>query len=122
TALELARGRSDSHVLQLAGEMLNAHTAGADAVRAMFEDADDLHFDNSDALAARTLSRKSVATDAFIDTVRLAIEMVGGVGYTRASRLERLYRDVHGALFHPLPRAKQTRFSGRVALGLTPIG
>jgi acyl-CoA dehydrogenase len=29
---------------------------------------------------------------------------------------------VHGCLFHPLPRAKQTRFSGRVALDLSPIG
>ena len=40
----------------------------------------------------------------------------------RSSELERLYRDVHGCLFHPLPRAKQTHFSGRVALGLDPVG
>ena len=56
-----------------------------------------------------------------IDTVRLAIEASGGRGYTRSSDLERLYRDVHGVLFHPLPRAKQT-MSGRVALGLSPVG
>ena len=30
--------------------------------------------------------------------------------------------DVHAALFHPLPAAKQEVFSGRVALGLDPIG
>ena len=68
------------------------------------------------------LSRKTVATDALIQTVRLAIELVGGFGYTRSSSLERLYRDIHGSLFHPLPRAKQTRLTGRVTLGLTPIG
>jgi acyl-CoA dehydrogenase len=44
------------------------------------------------------------------------------MGYTRSSVLERLFRDVHGCLFHPLARTKQTRFSGRVALGLDPVG
>jgi acyl-CoA dehydrogenase len=122
TALDMTHGRADEHVLQLAGELMNAYTTGADAVRAMFIDADDLHFENTEALAARMLSRKTVATDSLIQTVRLAIELVGGVGYSHASPLERLYRDVHGCLFHPLPRAKQTRFSGRVALGLAPIG
>jgi len=56
-----------------------------------------------------------------IDTVRLAIETTGGAGYARSSDLERLFRDVHGAMFHPLPRAKQTQFAGRVAAGLSPI-
>jgi acyl-CoA dehydrogenase len=120
-AVDLTHGRADDHVLELAGEMMNAYTAGADAVRAMFLDADDLRFDNSDVLAARMLSRKTVASEALIDTVRLAIELVGGVGYSRSSSLERLYRDVHGCLFHPLPRAKQTRLTGRVTLGLAPV-
>jgi acyl-CoA dehydrogenase len=115
-------GRDDPHVLQLVGEMLDAHTTGADLVDAMFAASDDLRFENTDEHASRTLARKSVAADALIRTVRLAIEATGGVGYTRSSDLERLYRDVHGCLFHPLPRAKQTRFSGRVALGLSPIG
>lgn len=121
-ALGLVAGRDDPHVLQLAGEMLNARTTAADVVDAMFADADDLRFDNTNELAGRTLSRKTVAADASIATVRSAIELVGGVGYSRRSELERLYRDVHGCLFHPLPRAKQTRFTGRVALGLSPIG
>ncbi|MFC9964254.1 acyl-CoA dehydrogenase family protein [Nocardia ignorata] len=54
-------------------------------------------------------------------TVRLAVETTGGAGYSRTCDLERLYRDVLGCQFHPLPRAKQTRFSGRVLLGHTPI-
>ena len=36
--------------------------------------------------------------------------------------LERLLRDVQAAPFHPLPEKKQLEFSGRVALGLSPIG
>jgi acyl-CoA dehydrogenase len=114
--------RDDPHVLQLLGEMGNAHLTAEAMVEAMFVESRGLRFDNTDEMSSRTLSRKSVATDAVIDTVRLAIEATGGRGYSRSSALERLYRDVHGALFHPLPRAKQTRFSGRVAVGLPPIG
>jgi alkylation response protein AidB-like acyl-CoA dehydrogenase len=124
-AVELAcRGassRREPHTFQLLGEMTNAHTTAADVIAAMFHDADDLHFLNTDEHASRTLSRKTVATDALIDTVRVALEVTGGLGYTRSSEIERLYRDVHGCLFHPLPRAKQTQFTGRVALGLSPL-
>ena len=124
-AVELARsavfGRREPHVLQLLGEMINAHTTASDVVAAMFVDTDNLQFANTDELASRTLSRKTVASDAVIDTVRLAIEVTGGAGYTRSSEIERLYRDVHGCLFHPLPRAKQTHLTGRVALGLSPV-
>jgi acyl-CoA dehydrogenase len=123
-AVELARtavsGRSEPHIFQLLGEMLNAHTTAADVISAMYVDTDNLRFANTDDIASRTLSRKTVAADALIDTVRLAIEVTGGVGYTRSSDIERLYRDVHGSLFHPLSRAKQTQLSGRVALGLSP--
>ncbi len=125
SAVELAvaavSGRTEPHVIQLLGEMMNAHTTAADLVAAMYVDSDNLQFANTDALASRTLSRKTVATDALIETVRLAIEVTGGVGYTRSSDIERLYRDVHGCLFHPLSRAKQTHLTGRVALGLSPV-
>jgi alkylation response protein AidB-like acyl-CoA dehydrogenase len=124
-AVELAyRGassRREPHTFQLLGEMTNAHTTAADVIAAMFHDADGLHFLNTDEHASRTLSRKTVAADALIDTVRLALEVTGGLGYTRSSEMERLYRDVHGCLFHPLSRAKQTQLTGRVALGLSPV-
>ncbi|MGE5345887.1 MAG: acyl-CoA dehydrogenase family protein [Acidithiobacillales bacterium] len=120
-AREAVAKRPSHHIFQLLGEMLNAHTTAADVVTAMFDDADDLRFRNTDEHASRTLARKTVAAEALIDTVRLALEVAGGVGYTRSSDIERLYRDVHGCLFHPLPRAKQTEFTGRVALGLSPV-
>lgn len=121
-ATKTVAGRDDPHVLQLVGEMITAHTSGADAVTAMLASSDNLHFDNTDEHSSITLARKTVAADALIETVRLAIEATGGIGFSRRSELERLYRDVHGCLFHPLPRAKQSRFSGRVALGLDPFG
>ncbi|HEY5155018.1 MAG TPA: acyl-CoA dehydrogenase family protein [Acidimicrobiales bacterium] len=121
-ALDLVRGRSDSHIVQLAGEMVNAHQTGVDAVEAMLSSSQNLRFDNTDEHASLTLTRKTVAADALIATVRLAIELSGGLGYTRSTDLERLYRDVHGCLFHPLPRTKQITFGGRVALGMSPLG
>lgn len=118
----LLAGRSEPHTVQSAGEMLNAYTTAADLIAAMFGDSDDLMFPSTEEYASRTLSRKTVAADALITTVRLAIETTGGAGYSRTCELERLYRDVHGCQFHPLPRAKQTRFSGRVLLGHGPLG
>ncbi|MCP5034989.1 MAG: acyl-CoA/acyl-ACP dehydrogenase, partial [Actinomycetia bacterium] len=115
-------GREDPHVLQLVGEMITAHTMGADSVKAMLASSDNLSFDNTDEHSSLTLARKNIAADSLIQSVRLAIEVTGGFGYTKSSEIERLYRDVHGCMFHPLPRAKQARFSGRVALGLDPVG
>lgn len=121
SALEAVRGRSEDHLFQIVGEMTNAHLRAGDDVGAMFSEADDLRFENTDGLAARVLSRKTTAAEGFIETVRLAGELVGGRAFSRGHELERLYRDVQGAVFHPLPRARQTRLSGRVALGLTPV-
>jgi acyl-CoA dehydrogenase len=124
--VELARaavaGRSEPHVYQLLGEMMNAHTTAADVIAAMFVESDNLQFPNTDEHASRALSRKTVAAEALIETARLALETAGGAGYSRSSDIERLHRDIHGCVYHPLGRAKQTRFTGRVALGLTPIG
>ncbi|WP_433723546.1 acyl-CoA dehydrogenase family protein [Nocardia sp. CA-129566] len=118
----LVAERTEPHTFQLAGEMMNAHTTAADLIAAMLADSDNLRFDNTDAYAARILSRKTVAADALVETVRLAVETVGGAGFSRTCELEMWYRDIHGCLFHPLPRARQTRFTGRVLLGHTPIG
>ncbi|MGE0880398.1 MAG: acyl-CoA dehydrogenase, partial [Acidimicrobiia bacterium] len=78
-------------------------------------------FPNADRYGACTLARKTTVTDHVIATVRLALEAVGGRAFLRTSELERLYRDAHGALYHPLPRAKQTMFSGRVLAGRVPL-
>ncbi|UGT68476.1 acyl-CoA/acyl-ACP dehydrogenase [Nocardia gipuzkoensis] len=121
-ATALAAGRADAPTVQLAGEMATAHTTANDLVDAMFNGSENLHFANTDQYASRTLSRKTAAADALVHTVRLAIETVGGLGYSRTCELEMRYRDVHGCLFHPLPRAKQTHFTGRVLLGQSPIG
>jgi acyl-CoA dehydrogenase len=46
------------------------------------------------------------------------MEVAGGAGFYRDLGLERLFRDVQGARYHPLREAPQQRLAGRVALGL----
>jgi alkylation response protein AidB-like acyl-CoA dehydrogenase len=121
-ALDAARRRAEPHTVTAVGELVRAHTLAADSVDAMFAASDDLRFVADDAHASLTLARKATATDAVLDTVRRALEIVGGSGFSRTSELERLQRDVTGSLFHPLPRARQALFSGRVALGREPAG
>jgi acyl-CoA dehydrogenase len=112
--------RADS--APLVGRMRNRLQAARDTVAAMIAAGDDLRFDNTLDHASTSLTRKTIAAEACIDTVRIALEVGGGAAYSRRSGIERLFRDVHGALYHPLPTAQQERFSGRVALGLDPVG
>jgi acyl-CoA dehydrogenase len=125
-AVEAARAKVDAGAppnaqAQLVGELVTAHTTAADVIDAMFASSDDLRFANTDQHASLTLARKTAAASGLIETVRLAIEVVGGAGFTRSSDLERLFRDVHGCLFHPLPRSRQLDLTGRVALGSEPV-
>ena len=50
-----------------------------------------------------------------------AICVVGGAAYFRDLGLERCFRDVQAARFHPFQERKQYVFSGRVALGMDPV-
>lgn len=109
-------------VAPLVGRMRNRLTAARDTVAAMVAANADLRFDNTLDVADAMLTRKTVAAEAVTDTVRLALEVGGGAAYGRAGGVERLFRDAHGALYHPLPAAQQERFCGRFALGLDPLG
>lgn len=62
------------------------------------------------------LSRKTLVVDAVKKTVAKAMEIVGGQSYFRNAELERLFRDVQAAHFHPLPEKEQQLFSGEFLL------
>jgi acyl-CoA dehydrogenase len=67
----------------------------------------------NDSLIGRTLAGR-----AAIRTVEKAMEVAGGASFYRGPGLERLFRDIQGARFHPLQEKRQFRHSGRFALGL----
>jgi acyl-CoA dehydrogenase len=121
-ALRLAAERRDpARDAALVGRLGNRLLTAQDVVRAMFEASNDLTFDNTLEHASTTLARKAAAADACLDVARLALELAGGAGFHRSNTLERLFRDLQGVVYHPLPSAQQERFSGLVALGLDPI-
>jgi alkylation response protein AidB-like acyl-CoA dehydrogenase len=50
--------------------------------------------------------------------VELAMEAAGGAGFYRAQRLEKHFRDIQGARYHPLQSGPQAEYAGAMALGL----
>ena len=67
----------------------------------------------NDVLAGRV-----VAGAAAIRAVEAAMELAGGAGFYRDRHLERLFRDVQGARYHPLQAGPQAAYAGAMALGL----
>lgn len=65
---------------------------------------------------------KTIATNAAIRTVEKAMGVAGGQAYFRGLGLECRFRDIQAARYYPIQEPKQHRFSGRIALGLDPIG
>jgi acyl-CoA dehydrogenase len=108
-------------VIQSLGELDNALATAQMAFRELVENANNYEFEPKVELANRALIRKTIAANACLATAHKAIEVVGGTALFRRAGLERLWRDVQGAAFHPLPEKKQLVFSGRVALGLPPV-
>lgn len=61
---------------------------------------------------------RSLVAEHAIKAVELAMELGGGAGFYRASGLERRFRDIQGARFHPLQQGPQATYAGSLALGL----
>lgn len=119
---QVAKKRHDADVWYLLGEMENAFVTGQLAVRGMIDLCADYTFAPDTATANAALIHKTIAAQAFLLAVEKALEAVGGGGIFRSMGLERLVRDIHAVQFHPLQAKRQHRFSGRVALGLDPVG
>jgi alkylation response protein AidB-like acyl-CoA dehydrogenase len=64
------------------------------------------------------LIRRTLAGKAAIATVEQAMEVVGGAAFFRSAGVERLFRDVQGARYHPMREHEQLQRTGRASLGL----
>jgi alkylation response protein AidB-like acyl-CoA dehydrogenase len=117
---EAGRRRDDPAVQATVGEMDNELAVARLAVRHMIDVADTDRIgpaETNEILIGRTLAGR-----AAIRTVEKAMEVAGGSGFYRALGLERLFRDVQGARYHPLLEKPQTLYTGRFALGLDVNG
>lgn len=116
-ALEIARARPKTHALTVAaGRLENAFMAAEMSLDRMIAIAE------TEAPGPERTSRAAIAhtltAEAAIRTVERAMELVGGASFYRDLGLERAFRDVQGARFHPLQELPQLELTGRMALGM----
>jgi alkylation response protein AidB-like acyl-CoA dehydrogenase len=117
-ALRLAaRKREDPLVQLLAGEMENQLVTAQLAHDGMLAVAASTT-KPTPASSSAILARRVILANAAIAAVGKAVEVAGGVSFYRDKGLERLFRDIQAARFHPMPEKQQARFTGRVLLGL----
>lgn len=120
-ALRQAAGRRhDAGTLELVGRMENELATARMALRQMIDAAACGRVGSE--TTNEVLIGRAVAGRAAIRTVEAAMEVAGGAGFYRDLGLERLFRDVQGARYHPLRGGAQLVYAGRVALGLDVNG
>lgn len=116
-ALEIARKKpDDAIVVYTAGEMENAHAAAGMALAQLIAIAESEK--PGPETTSRTMIARTLAGQNTIKTVERAIELAGGASFYRDLGLERAFRDIQAARFHPLQEKQQLRYTGRLALGL----
>jgi acyl-CoA dehydrogenase len=116
-ALEVARKKAaDESLPYLVGEMENAFAAAETAVEAMIRNAETSK--PGPETTNRAMIGRTLAGQAAIRTVERAMEVAGGASFYRSLGLERAFRDIQAARFHPLQEKQQLRYAGRLALGL----
>lgn len=103
------------------GEMENSLLIAQMAWREAVATVRDYAFAPENELASAALQRKTIIAEHVDRCVKKAVEASGGSAFFRKNPLEQLSRDVQGVHFHPLPEKKQLLFTGRVALGLSPV-
>jgi len=115
-AVEIASGRPPSRLSRdRAGRMDTALTAARLALDHMIVGA-ERNVPSAETVGQVMTGRRLVEENA-IHTVELAMELAGGVGFYRKAELERLFRDIQAARYHPLQKEVQAEFAGALALG-----
>jgi acyl-CoA dehydrogenase len=113
---QAARRRTDDHLVYTIGSIENelaaAHLALADMLAAAATDRPGFEVTNR-VMIGRALVARSV-----LKVGELAMEAAGGRAFFRDLGLERLFRDLQAARFHPLAEGAQRDYAGRMALGL----
>ncbi|MFT4742924.1 MAG: alkylation response protein AidB-like acyl-CoA dehydrogenase, partial [Yoonia sp.] len=100
-AIDIAKKRPVSHRTQsIAGRMDTALTA-AHLARDYMIDVTERNAPSAQTINDTMIGRRLVEEHA-IKAVELAMELAGGVGFYRKTELERRFRDIQAARYHPL--------------------
>jgi acyl-CoA dehydrogenase len=116
-ALNLAaRRKNDPLTAILAGELEN-QIVTAQIAHASMVDLTATAKPGPDATSAMMV-RRTIFVTAVTRAAEKALELGGGAAFFRSAGLERAFRDLQAARYHPLPEKAQTRLTGRHLLGL----
>ncbi len=116
-AINMAKKRHPCHHLtQLVGQMQNALCVARLGHQHMLA-AVELENPSMEVVNQAMTGRQITGQHA-IKATELALEVAGGAGFYRAAGLERLFRDIQAARYHPLQTGPQQQLAGAMALGL----
>ena len=100
------------HMLASLGKMNNELTSAELNWKDMIRINNNFDFEPTAENGHLIVTRKSNVANAVIRVVTMAMEIVGGSSYFKSNMLERLFRDVQAAKYHPMQEAEQLIFSG----------
>jgi acyl-CoA dehydrogenase len=120
TVSAVANQRQDSGTQIMVGEMDTLLTGAQLALDRMIGIAAN-DFKPGVGLSNLVYQCKTIAAKCSIQSVEKAIMVMGGSSFYRNTGLERAFRDVQGARFHPFQEQNQYEFSGRIALNMDPV-
>jgi alkylation response protein AidB-like acyl-CoA dehydrogenase len=116
-AIGLAKRKTPGrHAIDLAGRMETELTAARLAHESMLA-AVRLNAPSASTVNDVMIGRELTTRHA-IAAVGYAMELAGGAGFYRSAGLERRFRDIQAARYHPLQSGPQAEYAGAMALGL----
>ncbi|AOF93060.1 acyl-CoA dehydrogenase family protein [Sinorhizobium sp. RAC02] len=116
-AVKMVRDKATSdYVIGLVGRMETSLRAAQIAHRWML-DVVGRNAPSAETINEIMIGRSLVARHA-IEVTELAMEAAGGAAFYRDSGLERRFRDIQGARYHPMQPGAQAQYAGSLALGL----
>ncbi len=104
--------RNQKHLPHLIGKLNNSLVAARAQWQAMYRLTNEFDFSPNERTTIEILSLKTNVAELCIKTVSEAMEAIGGQSFYQRLELERLFRDVQAAQFHPLPKWEQYAFTG----------
>ncbi len=105
--------RNQPHLSYIIGKMQNNLLSAQTQWKAMYERTNDFDFQPNQKTTAEMVTLKTNVTDNCIQTVQQAMEGLGGQSFYQKNELERLFRDVQAAPFHPMPKWDQYAYTGK---------
>lgn len=117
-AIEAVRDRMHDRIVQRqVGLMMHRTHVAAWALDGALATAGDDPTPSMTTLAAVMAAKREIAL-AGLEVCDVAMELAGGSAFFKGSPIERAYRDIRAAKFHPFPPERTLLHAGELALGL----